>query len=77
MSAPDPRLALTKVRVLCPRIPGSCCEWPGPYTEGSGTRPEGSVCNRGSPGPRPVVRPVYTGGPVLSRGGSGPTVDTL
>jgi hypothetical protein len=33
VSAPDPRLVLIKVRVLCPRIPGPYCDWPGPHTE--------------------------------------------
>jgi hypothetical protein len=27
--------------ILCPGIPGPYCEWPGPCTGGSGTRPRG------------------------------------
>jgi hypothetical protein len=68
VSAPDLRLALIKAWVLF--VPES------PDTEGSGTRPRGSVRARGGPGPYPEVRSVYTGVWHLPVG-SGPTVDTL
>ena len=28
--------------ILCPGIPGPCCEWPGPCPGGPGARPRGS-----------------------------------
>jgi hypothetical protein len=62
--------------ILCPRIPGTCCEWPGPHTDGSETHPRGPVCARGGPGPYPEVRSVYTRVRHFPMG-SGPTVDTL
>jgi hypothetical protein len=47
--------------ILCPRIPGPCCEWPGPHAEGSRIHLRGSVCARGDLGPYPEVQSVYTG----------------
>jgi hypothetical protein len=62
--------------ILCPRILGPCCEWPGPHKKRSGTRPGGLVCTRGGLGPCPKVRFVYAGSDTFPWG-SGPTVDIL
>jgi hypothetical protein len=62
--------------ILCPRILGPCCEWPGPCTEGFGTRPRG-------PGtPVEVLDLARRSGPYVQGSGtfpwgSGPSVDIL
>ena len=62
--------------ILCPRIPGPCCEWPRPHTEGSGTHPRGPVRACGGPRPYPEVWSVYTRVRHFLMG-SGPTADIL
>jgi hypothetical protein len=76
VSALDPRLTLIKAwvffvpesRDLAVSGPEPRCEWPGPHTEGSGTRPRGLVHVRGGPGPYSKVQPIYTGARYFSMG---------
>jgi hypothetical protein len=77
MSAPDLPPGLQQgPGILCPRIPGPCCEWPRPHTEGSGTHPRGPVRACGGPRPYPEVWSVYTRVRHFLMG-SGPTADIL
>jgi hypothetical protein len=62
--------------ILCPGIPGPCCEWPGPCIGGSVTRP------RGPSTPVEVLDLTRRSGPYVQGSGtfpwgSGPTVDIL
>jgi hypothetical protein len=74
-SGPPPGLGQGLV-ILCPGIPGPCCEWPGPCTGGSETRPRG-------PGtPVEVLDLARRSGPYVQESdtfpwGSGPSVDIL
>jgi hypothetical protein len=62
VSAPDLPPGLQQgPGILCPRIPGPCCEWPGIHIEGSGTHPRCLVRACGGLGPYPEVRTIYTG----------------
>jgi hypothetical protein len=62
--------------ILCPGIPGPCCEWPEPCTGGSGTHPRG-------PGtPVEVLNLTRRSGPYVQGSdtfpwGFGPTIDIL
>jgi hypothetical protein len=74
-SGPPPGLGQC-MSILCPGILGPCCEWPGPCTGGSGTRP------RGSGTPVEVLDLArrsgsYVQGSGTSPWGSGPSVDIL
>jgi hypothetical protein len=62
--------------ILCPRALGPSCGWPGPHTEGSGTRSGGPGRARGGRGPFPGVRSICIGVWHFLMG-SGPTVDIL
>jgi hypothetical protein len=56
---PDPCLSLTWARVSS--IPGPCCRWSRPYSEGFGPHPRGPACLLGSLGPYLEVQVECTG----------------
>ena len=74
-SGPPPGLG-QGLGIVCPRIPGPCCEWLGPCTGGSGNRPRGpgtpvevlDLARRSAP---------YVQGSGTFPWGSGPSVDIL